>query len=53
MSKKGLARQKIKLLVATRNRGKFREFKHSLSGLGIDLVSLADFPEVKETKEPI
>ena len=52
MAKKSTAPQKIKLLVATRNPGKFREFKHFLSGLDVTLVSLKDFPQFQETQEP-
>jgi len=52
VAKKSAARTPIKLLIATRNRGKFREFKHFLSGPDLELLSLNDFPAFKDPGEP-
>jgi len=52
VAKKGPGPKKVKLLVATRNSGKFREFRHYLAGLGLELVSLKHFPGWKESSEP-
>ena len=40
-----------KLVLATRNRGKVAEIRELLEGLGIELLSLEDFPEVPEVVE--
>ncbi len=37
--------------MATRNAGKVRELRDLLQGLGIELLSLADFPELPEVPE--
>lgn len=42
----------MRLLIATGNTGKFKEFNHFLSGLSLEMKSLADFPGFKETDEP-
>jgi len=52
VAKKSFGREKIKLLIATRNLGKFREFKHYLSGPEFELLSLRDFPDLQEIAEP-
>ncbi|MDX9701959.1 MAG: XTP/dITP diphosphatase [Candidatus Auribacterota bacterium] len=39
------------LVVATRNRGKFREIKEILSPLELNLYSLADFPDIADVAE--
>lgn len=41
----------LTLVMATRNPGKIRELKALLKGLGIKLLSLADFPELPEIPE--
>ena len=41
----------MKLLVATTNPGKLREIEGVLHGMPIELVSLADFPNVPEPEE--
>ncbi len=40
-----------RLLLGTGNRGKVRELARLLDGLGLEIVSLADFPEVPEVEE--
>ena len=42
----------MKILIATGNAGKFKEFAHFFSGLRIEMKSLRDFPGFKETGEP-
>jgi len=42
----------LKLLIATRNPGKFKEFEHFLKELPVQLLSLRDFPGLKEVSEP-
>ncbi len=42
----------MKILVATRNPGKLKEFKHFLKDLPAQLLSLRDFPDLKEIDEP-
>ncbi len=42
----------LRLLIATRNPGKLKEFKQFLSGLPLQLLSLRDFPGFTETEEP-
>ncbi|MBI4644640.1 MAG: XTP/dITP diphosphatase [Deltaproteobacteria bacterium] len=39
------------LVMATRNAGKVRELRALLEGLGIELLSLADFPDLPEIPE--
>ncbi|MFZ5452185.1 MAG: XTP/dITP diphosphatase [Thermodesulfobacteriota bacterium] len=39
------------LVMATRNAGKVRELRDLLRGLGIELLSLADFPDLPEIPE--
>jgi XTP/dITP diphosphohydrolase len=41
----------VRLLLATTNRGKLREIHQLLTGLPIELLSLADFPPVPEPDE--
>ena len=41
----------MKLLVATSNRGKLREIADILRGAPVELVTLADFPEIPEPDE--
>lgn len=41
-----------RLVVATRNQGKWREIAQLLSGMGVDVVSLVDFPDAPEVEEP-
>ena len=40
-----------KLVLATRNRGKIAEIRELLEGLGIELLTLEDFPDVPEVVE--
>ncbi|OGQ06105.1 MAG: non-canonical purine NTP pyrophosphatase, RdgB/HAM1 family [Deltaproteobacteria bacterium RBG_19FT_COMBO_46_12] len=44
-------RKKLELIVATRNRGKIREIREALKGLGIRIYALSDFDGVAEIKE--
>ncbi len=41
----------MKLVLATRNEGKVRELAHMLQGMGVELSSLADYPEIPEIVE--
>ena len=41
----------MELIVATRNRGKIREIREALKGLGLRIYSLGDFPDVPEIEE--
>ena len=41
----------MKIVIATHNKDKFKELYHGLSSLNVDLVSLYDFPEIKEIVE--
>ena len=41
----------MKLVLATRNEGKVRELVHMLGGMGVELSSLADHPEIPEIVE--
>jgi len=41
----------LELIVATRNRGKIREIREALKGLGLRIYSLGDFPDVPEIEE--
>lgn len=42
----------IRLLIATSNKGKLREFQVMLAGLPLEVCSLAEFPDVPEADEP-
>jgi XTP/dITP diphosphohydrolase len=39
------------VIVATRNKGKIREIREALKGLGLRIYALSDFPDVPEIKE--
>lgn len=41
----------MKLLIATRNRGKLREVRALLGGLPVELLTLNDFPQAPEVEE--
>ena len=41
----------MELIVATRNKGKIREIRGALKGLGLRIYSLSDFPDVPEIEE--
>ena len=41
----------MELIVATRNKGKIREIREALKGLGLRIYSLNDFPDVPEIEE--
>jgi len=41
----------LELIVATRNKGKIREIREALRGLGLRIYSLSDFPDVPEIEE--
>jgi XTP/dITP diphosphohydrolase len=41
----------LELIVATRNKGKIREIREALKGLGLRVYSLSDFPDVPEIEE--
>jgi XTP/dITP diphosphohydrolase len=41
----------LELIVATRNKGKIREIREALKGLGLRIYSLNDFPDVPEIEE--
>ena len=41
----------MKTILATRNKGKLREFETLLQGTGLDLTPLSDWPQVGELKE--
>jgi XTP/dITP diphosphohydrolase len=38
-------------MIATRNRGKIREIREALNGLGLRIYALSDFPDVPEIEE--
>jgi XTP/dITP diphosphohydrolase len=44
-------RERLELIVATRNRGKVREIQRALRGLGLRIYSLGDFSDVPEIEE--
>ena len=44
-------RKRLEVIVATRNRGKIREFRDALMGLNLRLYGLTDFPDVPEIEE--
>jgi XTP/dITP diphosphohydrolase len=41
----------LEVIVATRNRGKIREIREALKGLGLRVLALSDFPDVPEIEE--
>ena len=41
----------MKIIIATHNKDKFKELYHGLSSLDVKLLSLYDFPEIKEIVE--
>ncbi len=41
----------MEIVVATRNKGKVREIRKALSGLGLKILALADFSDVPEIEE--
>lgn len=41
----------MKLVIATRNRGKFIEISESLSGIELELIPLWDFPHIQQVDE--
>ena len=41
----------MKIVIATHNKDKFKELYHGLSSLDVELLSLYDFPEIKEIIE--
>ena len=43
--------QPMEVIVATRNRGKIREFRDALKGLNLRIYGLSDFPDVPEIDE--
>jgi len=45
------SRQKLKILLATRNNDKIREIREVLTGLDIDILTLDQFPEITEVVE--
>ncbi len=40
-----------KIIVATGNQGKAREFRHLLTPLGYEVLTLADFPDAEDVRE--
>jgi len=44
-------RKRLELMVATRNRGKVREIREALKGLGLRIYALSDFDGVPEIEE--
>ena len=44
-------RKRLELIVATWNRGKIREIREALKGLGLRIYALNDFPEIPEIEE--
>lgn len=43
--------KRLEVIVATRNKGKIREIKEALKGLGLRVYALSDFPDVPEIEE--
>jgi XTP/dITP diphosphohydrolase len=41
----------LEVVVATRNKGKIREIRKALKGLGLRIYALSDFPDVPEIEE--
>jgi len=44
-------RGRLEIIVATKNKGKVREIRESLKGLGLKISSLNDFSDIPEVKE--
>jgi len=44
-------RKRLEVIVATRNKGKLREFRDALKGLNLRIRGLNDFPDVPEVEE--
>jgi XTP/dITP diphosphohydrolase len=44
-------RKRLEVIVATRNKGKIREIREALKGLGLRIYALSDFPNVPEVEE--
>jgi XTP/dITP diphosphohydrolase len=44
-------RSQFEILVATQNRGKIREIRQALAGLGLRIYGLSDFPKVPKIEE--
>jgi len=44
-------RKRLEVIVATRNKGKIREIREALKGLGLRICALSDFPNVPEIEE--
>ena len=40
-----------KIIIATRNKGKIKEFDSLLDGIGIEILSLDDFPDMPDVEE--
>jgi len=49
---KSFRKEKLKLLIATENLGKFSEFKNFFSDLALDLLSFKNFPHLPKVSEP-
>jgi len=49
---KGFRKEKLRLLIATNNLGKFSEFKKFFSELALDLLNLRSFPLLPKPSEP-
>jgi XTP/dITP diphosphohydrolase len=46
-----LFQKPMEVIVATRNKGKIREIREALKGLGLRIYALSDFPNVPEIEE--
>ncbi len=46
-----ILQQPMEVIVATRNKGKLREFRDALRGLGLRIYGLSDLPEAPEIEE--
>jgi XTP/dITP diphosphohydrolase len=44
-------KERLEIIIATRNRGKVREIRKSLKGLGLKIYSLNDFSDVPQIEE--
>jgi len=44
-------RKRLEVIVATRNKGKIREIREALKGMGLRIYALGDFPDVPEIEE--
>ena len=51
LRKKGRHSKPVEIVVATRNKGKVREIRRALSGLGFKILALWDFSDVPEIEE--